>query len=72
MDGVLVNTEDFYYAQRLEFLRRMDYAPENNAHLVGSNEPEIWAALVPDPVLRQRLLMGYHAFCQLHPTPMPG
>ena len=27
MDGVLVDTEPFYHAQRLEFLRRMDYTP---------------------------------------------
>ena len=69
MDGVLVETEPFYHNQRLEFLRRMDYIPASTVHLVGSNEPEIWAALVPDPLLRQELLMGYHAFRHLHPTP---
>lgn len=70
MDGVLVDSEPFYHAQRLEYLRRMDYAPRDTIHRVGSNEPEIWAALVPESEhLRQELLMGYHAFRQLHPTP---
>ena len=44
MDGVLVDTEPFYHAQRLEFLRRMDYTPGDTMHRVGSNEPVIWAA----------------------------
>lgn len=69
MDGVLVDTEQFYQKQRLEFLRRMDYAPANTEHLIGSNEPAVWAALVPDISLREKLLMGYRAFRQLHPTP---
>lgn len=69
MDGVLVETEPFYHSQRLEYLRRMDYTPASTVHLVGSNEPEVWAALVPDPILRQELLIGYHAFRHLHPTP---
>lgn len=69
MDGVLVDTEPFYQKQRLEFLRRMDYVPANTEHLIGSNEPAVWAALVPDISLREKLLMGYRAFRQLHPTP---
>ena len=70
MDGVLVDTESFYHAQRLEFLRRMDYTPGDTIHRVGSNEPKIWAALVPESEqLRQELLMGYHGFRRLHPTP---
>ena len=48
MDGVLVDTEPFYHAQRLEFLRRMDYTPGDAIHRVGSNEPVIWAALVSE------------------------
>lgn len=70
MDGVLVDSEPFYHAQRLEFLRRMDYTPGDTIHRIGSNEPEIWAALVSeDERLRKELLMGYHGFRQLHPTP---
>lgn len=70
MDGVLVDSEPFYHAQRLEYLRRMDYTPVDTIHRVGSNEPEIWAALVPESEqLRKELLMGYHGFRQLHPTP---
>ena len=70
MDGVLVDTEPFYHAQRLEYLRRMDYTPRDTVHRVGSNEPVIWAALVPESEsLRQELLMGYHGFRTLHPTP---
>lgn len=70
MDGVLVDTELFYHAQRLEFLRRVDYTPGDAIHRVGSNEPVIWAALVPESKqLRQELLTGYHGFRRLHPTP---
>jgi len=70
MDGVLVDSEKFYQTQRLEFLRRMDYTPGDTTHLVGSNEPVIWAALVPESeTLRQELLAGYRAFRTLHPTP---
>ena len=70
MDGVLVDTEPFYHAQRLEFLRRMDYTPGDTIHRVGSNEPVIWAALVPESEqLRRELLMGYHGYRRLHPTP---
>lgn len=70
MDGVLVDTEPFYHRQRLEYLHRMDYIPASKEGLVGSNEPEVWQALVPgDLMLRQELLAGYYAFRHLHPTP---
>ena len=70
MDGVLVDSEPFYHSQRLEYLRRMDYTPASTIHLVGSNEPEVWEALVPgDQQMKEELLMGYHAFRRLHPTP---
>lgn len=71
MDGVLADTEGFYSRRREEYLRAMGYSDrEQKYDFTGSNEKDLWEAIVPDDhELRQELMVGYRAYRKIHPVP---
>ena len=70
MDGVLVDTEDFYRQQRERFLRERGIPFEEGRDFSGWNDEAVWEAIVPgDPALQKALLAEHHAYYQTHPIP---
>lgn len=69
MDGVLVDSEAFYFKVRMQFLREKNlpnYYPDINAYL--GVDPQIeWQMMIPDPVTRQQLLPEFELFWKQHP-----
>lgn len=69
MDGVLVDSEVFYFKVRMQFLREKNlpnYYPDINAYL--GVDPQIeWQMMIPDPVTRQQLLPEFERFWKQHP-----
>ncbi|MFZ7332942.1 HAD family hydrolase [Streptococcus pluranimalium] len=71
MDGVLVDTEEFYLTRRLEFLKEEGIEPAtmNIFDFVGETNNGIWKKLVPqDNTLRKRLSKKYDKYREEHPT----
>ncbi len=71
MDGVLADTEGFYSRRRAEYLKAVGYSSiEQTYDFTGSNERDLWEAIVPnDHELRQELMIGYRAYRKIHPVP---
>lgn len=70
MDGVLVDSEQFYHNRREVFLKSKNFVRIENTNFVGSNEKAIWEALVPfDAKLRQQMMMEYRVYRKVHPAP---
>ncbi|MFV8210760.1 HAD family hydrolase [Streptococcus pluranimalium] len=71
MDGVLVDTEEFYLTRRLEFLKEEGIEPAtmNIFDFVGETNNGIWKKLVPhDDTLRKKLSKKYDKYREEHPT----
>lgn len=68
MDGVLVQSEQFYYDRRMAFFRQNKIVPDTtdfNAFL-GASEERIWELLVHDPQQRPSVKAEYQIFRQKH------
>ena len=70
MDGVLINSEQFYSKRRKQFLREKGIEEPAHTDLTGSNEKAIWKALVPNNEnLRKTLQIEYKSYEHLYPIP---
>ncbi|WP_368996859.1 HAD family hydrolase [Caldifermentibacillus hisashii] len=72
MDGVLVNTEKFYFDRRMEFLATKSIEPfsRNIKDYVGLTNHGIWESMFPDnPALRNHLKSEYDEYRLNHPLP---
>lgn len=64
IDGVLVNSEEFYFKRRMNFFKENNMTPGSSDinDFVGSNVIKIWQTLVPDDEkLREELKTSYLA-----------
>lgn len=69
MDGVLVDSEAFYFELRMQFLREHQlpsYYPEINAYL-GVDPAVEWQMMIPDATLRSELKADFEQFWAQHP-----
>ncbi len=70
MDGVLIDSEAFFFQRRMNFFAAKGLTPgsKNFAAYIGSNEPRTWQLLVPDDVaLREQLKKEYRVYREQHP-----
>lgn len=69
MDGVLVDSEAFYFELRMQFLREHhlpNYYPDINAYL-GVDPAVEWQMMIPDAAVRQQLSADFERFWAQHP-----
>lgn len=69
MDGVLINSEYFYFNRRMAFLKEKGIIPstENFHDYVGQTNKEIWNQMVKnDSTLRLQLQEEYSHYSQVH------
>ncbi|UQS84189.1 HAD family hydrolase [Bombilactobacillus thymidiniphilus] len=74
MDGVLINSEQFYFQRRLEFLRSKQQiaGSQNFQDYVGASNQRVWQLLVPEnEKLRNQLAKEYVIYQQNHPLVYP-
>ncbi|WP_155286905.1 HAD family hydrolase [Lacticaseibacillus zhaodongensis] len=69
MDGVLVDSEPFYFKRRMRFFKMRGIKPDStDIHdYLGMSNDQVWAALVNDPSKRQQLWQDYAAFQDANP-----
>ena len=70
MDGVLIDSEVYYFKRRMNFFAEVQLSPGSRAinDYVGKTEAEIWQMLVPEnPSLRAELKTTYRAYQKQHP-----
>ena len=70
MDGVLVETEEFYFQRRMNFFKERGLTPGSHDLLdfVGKTDQGIWEMLVPeDEGLRHELKRAYLDYRETHP-----
>lgn len=70
MDGVLINSEEFYFDRRMSFLDEKGIEPStrNIKNYIGVTSQGIWDKLImDDPVLKRKLQVEYEEYCQKHP-----
>ncbi|MGM0123660.1 hypothetical protein IGI37_001033 [Enterococcus sp. AZ194] len=70
MDGVLIDSEHFYFERRMAFFREKNIAPGSTRleDYVGKTEQQLWETLVPDDeMLRAELYPEYAAYREAHP-----
>lgn len=70
MDGVLIDSEVYYFKRRMNFFAEVQLSPGSRAinDYVGKTEAEIWQTLVPEnPSLRAELKTTYRAYQKQHP-----
>jgi HAD superfamily hydrolase (TIGR01509 family) len=66
MDGVLIESEEFYFERRMRFFREHDLTPgtsDINDYLGASNE-QVWKNLVPDESKRSEIKKVYDVFLE--------
>jgi HAD superfamily hydrolase (TIGR01509 family) len=69
MDGVLVDTENFYNRRRSQYLDSIGYEYKGAYDFSGLNDDVIWQAIVPDNIeVRNRLHKGYDQYRKIHPV----
>ncbi|WP_081300601.1 HAD family hydrolase [Clostridium beijerinckii] len=69
MDGVLVNTESFYFKRRMKFFDELKIEPDTRKieDFIGSTNGMIWEMLVPnDDEKRNILKEEYSKYCKEH------
>ena len=74
MDGVLVESEEFYYQRRIRFFEEKGIVPgsDNLLDHVGKTDRGIWEMLIPhDSHLRQALHEEYKTYREAHPIDYP-
>lgn len=70
MDGVLVNSEEFYFERRKRFfeLHSLTFALSDLSDCAGKTNSEIWERLVPeDQLLRNKLKLEYKEYSKQNP-----
>ncbi|MEY8444971.1 HAD family hydrolase [Enterococcus ratti] len=70
MDGVLIDSESFYFERRMNFFTHLAVTPTSvkMADYVGKTEKGIWETLVPNNSnLRKQLYFAYLDYRQAHP-----
>nr|WP_056969301.1 HAD family phosphatase [Lacticaseibacillus thailandensis] len=69
MDGVLVNSEQFYFDRRMQFFREKNLHPGSTdiRDYLGMSNEQVWSALVPDDERRQQLHKEYLPYQASHP-----
>lgn len=71
MDGVLVDTEFFYFERRMAFCREQGIEPATDdiMDFVGETNQGIWKKLIPDnKKLREKMQILYDDYRKKHPT----
>ncbi len=73
MDGVLVDTERFYFDRRMAFFKEIDEVPATYSILdcLGKTEEGIWATLVPEKEKREKLKKQYTDYRKKYPVVYP-
>ncbi len=68
MDGVLVDTESFYFKRRMKFFDDLKIEPATRKieDFIGSTNGMIWEMLVPDDEKRNILKEEYSKYCKEH------
>ncbi|NSB12697.1 HAD family hydrolase [Clostridium beijerinckii] len=68
MDGVLVDTESFYFKRRMKFFDDLKIEPATRKieDFIGSTNGMIWEMLVPDDEKRNILKEEYLKYCKEH------
>lgn len=70
MDGVLIDSEKFYFARRLNYLAEQGVESDSQdiRDFVGQTEEIIWERLIAKDIqLRKKLYEGYRKYQQEHP-----
>lgn len=70
MDGVLIDSEVYYFNRRMNFFAEVQLSPGSRSinDYVGKTEAEIWQTLVPEnPSLRVELKTTYRTYQKQHP-----
>lgn len=70
MDGVLIDSETFYFERRMNFFQELEIDPGPNQidDYVGKTEAVIWETLVPEnKSLREELYPKYVNYRKTHP-----
>lgn len=70
MDGVLIDSEEFYFTRRLDYLKSCGVEPSSReiTDYVGQTESLIWQKLIAeDTILREELYAGYHEYQKRYP-----
>ncbi|KOF58205.1 hypothetical protein AGR56_00575 [Clostridium sp. DMHC 10] len=74
MDGVLVNTEYFYFKRRMKFFNELEISPGSKQidDFIGLTNSMIWEMLVPKDTKRRKTLQEkYVKYCNEHPAYFP-
>ncbi|MDN6519196.1 MAG: HAD hydrolase-like protein, partial [Enterococcus sp.] len=58
MDGVLIDSEPFYFERRMDFFKAKGIQPGSDRFedYVGNSENQTWQMLVPDNEIQRNLL----------------
>lgn len=69
MDGVLIDSENFYFDRRMQFFKEKNILPgsTNKLDFVGLTENGIWEVLVSEKDQRADLRKEYLAYREKHP-----
>ena len=69
MDGVLIDSENFYFGRRMQFFKEKNILPgsTNKLDFVGLTENGIWEVLVSEKDQRADLKKEYLAYREKHP-----
>ncbi|HGF7712518.1 TPA: HAD family hydrolase [Enterococcus faecium] len=69
MDGVLVDSESFYFERRMNFFKEKNLTPgsANRLDYVGLTENDIWEVLASSREDRNKLRKEYHEYRDKHP-----
>lgn len=71
MDGVLIDSENFYHQRRLRFLEKKGFDIRKIPTMKGSNEKAIWEQLVPeDKTMREKLKLEYREYRKIDKLPV--
>lgn len=68
MDGVLIDSETFYFKRRMDFFRQNGIKPGSDqlADYVGNSEEQTWQLLVPDQSKREHIYQEYLTYRDHH------
>lgn len=68
MDGVLVDSEQFYHEMQMKFFQEIGHQPANGSlnDYVGLSEEDGWRLAIPDEKSRQQIIPQFQSFMQLN------
>lgn len=69
MDGVLIDSEKYYFERRMNFFKEIDQKPGSTkiSDYIGKTEKQIWQLLASNPQQRKELYPLYQSYRQIHP-----